>query len=77
MSRRIMDQDFRKWEVFVNTGPSGFPTPPSLVFRCVTDPALPSRMAPFPGEPNGALTLVESGPGDELLALLEQGKPLS
>jgi len=77
MSRRIMDRDFRNWEVFVNTGPSGFSTPPSLVFRCVTDPALPSRMASFQGEPNGALTFVESGTADELLALLEQGKPLS
>lgn len=77
MSRTIMDRDFRSWEVFVNTGPSGFPTPPSLVFRCVADPSLPSRVAPFEGEPNAALTFVESGAGTELLALLEQGKPLS
>lgn len=77
MSRRILDGDFRSWEVFVNTGPSGFSKPPRLVFRCVSDPSVPSRMAPFQGEPNAALTFVESGPEAELVALLAGGAALS
>lgn len=77
MARTILDSEFRNWEVFVNTGPSGFSTPPGIVFRCVSDRETPSRIAPFQGEPNAALALVESGPSDDLLALLEQGKPLS
>lgn len=77
MSRRIMDGDFRHWEVFVNTGPSGFSRPPRIVFRCVSDASVPSRMTTFDGEPNAALTFVERGDSAELLELLEGGKVLS
>ncbi|MDT8340154.1 MAG: hypothetical protein RQ751_01460 [Longimicrobiales bacterium] len=77
MSRRILDADFRTWEPFVNTGPSGFSRPPRLVFRCVSDPSLPSRMTGFSGEPEAALTLVETGAEAELVRLLEEGAPIS
>lgn len=77
MSRRIMDGEFRNWEVFVNTGPSGFSAPPGLVFRCVSDREVPSRLAPFHGEPAEALAFVESGEAEALLGMLESGRPLS
>jgi hypothetical protein len=72
-----MDGDFRRWEVFVNTGPSGFSAPPHLVFRCLSDRTVPSRIAPFQGEPAEALTLVEGGDAAGLVELLESGTPLS
>lgn len=77
MSRKVMDSEFRSWEVFVNTGPSGFSAPPRIVFRCVSDPAEPSRIAPFVGAPTEALAFVAGGPGEELLGLLDTGAPLS
>jgi len=77
MSRKVMDPDFRSWEVFVNTGPSGFSVPPRIVFRCISDPAEPSRIAPFMGAPTEALAFVAGGSGAELVGLLEKGAPLS
>jgi hypothetical protein len=77
MSRQIMDGDLRSWEVFVNTGPSGFSRPPRIVFRCASDRSVPSRMIPYEGEPVEALELVDSGPPPELLALLEESRALS
>lgn len=77
MSRKIMDEEFRTWEVFVNTGVSGFSRPPRVVFRCVSDRDAVSRIAPFEGEPNEALAFVESGDAGKLLALLGEGAPLS
>ena len=77
MSRRVMDAELLAWEVFVNTGPSGFSRPPRIVFRCVSDPSVPSRMAPYEGEPHEALSLVDSGPAPELLGLLEESQALS
>ena len=77
MSRRIMDGELRSWEVFVNTGPSVFSRPPQLVFRCTTDVSVPSRIAPFQGEPTEALAFVEAGEEPRLLGLLEEGRALS
>ena len=77
MSRKVMDGEFRTWEVFVNTGESGFSRPPRIVFRCVSDREVVSCVVPFDGEPNEALAFVESGAANELLSLLEAGVPLS
>ena len=77
MSRTVLDGDFRRWEVFVNTGPSGFSAPPRLVFRCVSDRTVPSRIATFQGEPSEALAFVEAGEAAGLVELLESGTALS
>lgn len=77
MSRRIMDGDFRTWEVYVNTGPSGFSKPPRIAFRCVSDPRVHSRMGVFEGEPSEAARFVESGDSADLLALLDEGLVVS
>jgi hypothetical protein len=72
-----MDDEFRSWEVFVNTGPSGFSRPPGIGFRCISDPAVSSRMTSFEGDPNEALVFVESAEASELLGLLAGGVVLS
>lgn len=77
MSRTIMDGDFREWEVFVNTGRSGFARPPRVVFRCVSDGTIPSRMAELPEEPVSAATFVQEAPAEELRTLMEGAAVLS
>ena len=77
MARTILDSDFRSWEVFTNTGRSGFAKPPRIVFRCRSDRSVPSRMAEYTEEEPGAATFVEEASPGELLELWNQAEPLS
>jgi hypothetical protein len=77
VSRTILDADLRRWEVFASTGPHGYAAPARLVFRCVSDPAQPSRFVQVEGDKSDAEAQVQRQGGAELLALLDEAEVLS
>lgn len=77
MTRRIMDRDLRRWEVFASAGPHGFSNPATLVFRCLSDREEPSRAILFPGDRSKAEEAVLSLEANELERQLNEAQPLS
>ncbi len=70
MSRVIQDPGFHHWEAFANPGPSGFPRPGRIVFRCQSDPSLRPRVVEIDGnksEAELALTQLTDGELQDLL----------
>jgi hypothetical protein len=77
MARTILDDDLRRWEVFANTGPGGFPRPGRLVFRCISDRSETSRAVLFEEGKARAEEAVRASSGAELRSWLERSAPLS
>ena len=77
MARTFLDSDLRTWEVFVNTARGGFAHPQRIVFRCVSDRSVPSRIHGLPtGEESGVQVVREAEAG-ALRELLAEAEPLS
>lgn len=72
MTRTILDDDLRRWEVFATTGRYGFPDPSRVIFRCVSDRSLRSRAVTIDGDKSDAEQTVADSDDAELSAMLER-----
>ena len=77
MARTFMDADLREWEVFVNAGQGGFPHPQRIVFRCVSDRTVPSRIHALPEGAASGAEVVRGSETGALRDLLAGAEPLS
>ena len=76
MARRLLDADFRVWEAFLNLPPHGEGASLQVVFRCVSDPSIPSRAASATDRATASVFLREASDAD-CLGMLEAARPLS
>ena len=77
MSRTIVDSELNRWEVFATAGPHGYADPASLVFRCLSDRARPSRGVTVEGDKSEAEAAVLAWSDGQLRELLDRAIPLS
>lgn len=72
MTRTFLDYGLRRWEVFANTGAHGFPQPGRLVFRCVSQFGVPSRMVDVAGDKSDAERMAKELTDAELRSRLSE-----
>lgn len=76
MSRRILDEEFRVWEAFLNPAPHSEGDDAQVVFRCVSDPSIPSRAAGL-GDMESAGAFLRGATDHALLGKLRGARALS
>ena len=76
MTRTLLDEDLREWEVFASTGRFGFPAPARVVFRCVTDPGERARALAIDGDKSDAEALVVARSDEELKQMMTRARSL-
>lgn len=76
MSRTILDDDLRSWEVYATTGPYGFSDPARLVFRCLSDPGERARAVELGADKSEAEGEVLARSDEELREMLAGADPV-
>jgi hypothetical protein len=76
MSRILKDRDLMDWEVFATSGAFGYPDRARIVFACLSDRLRRARFVEDDGAKADAERKVQALSDAELLALMEEAKPL-
>jgi hypothetical protein len=76
MSRTFQDNDFLVWEVYPSAGRHGFSENAHIIFHCLTDRDIRSRLVQTAGDEADAQKLVQEATPAELLSMLAKAAPL-
>lgn len=76
-TRSFQDHNFLVWEVYATGGPHGFSDDPNIVFNCLTQPKLRSRVMNIGEDEADAQRIVAEATPAKLLDLFEKAREIT
>lgn len=70
MTRTFLDQDLMEWEAFATTPRGGLPSPGRILFRCLSDQSIRTRVHQVEGSRSDAERWIQEAEEEDLRDLL-------